>query len=96
MKNQDNDNSQERNFITLPYADDFCLITTNKRTHQKLINEINNNINSMGMKLKPSKCRSFSLSRGSSKVVDFFIGESHLERGTKIPGQGNFLYREIF
>ena len=63
-------------YITLPYADDYCLITTNKRTHQKVINEIDNNINSMGMQLKPSKSRSFSLSSGSSKVVDFFIGEN--------------------
>ena len=38
---------QEKKFITLPYADDFCLITTNKRTHQKLINEIDENIESM-------------------------------------------------
>ena len=69
---------QEKKFITLPYADDFCLITTNKRTHQKLINEIDDNIESMGMKLKPSKCSSFSLSSGSSKVVEFFyrIGQS--------------------
>ena len=26
---------------TLPFADDFCLITTNKRTHQKAIDTIN-------------------------------------------------------
>ena len=68
---------QERKLITLPYADDFCLITTHQRTHQKLINEIDTNIQSMGMMLKPSKCRSFSLSRGASKVVDFFIGQSN-------------------
>ena len=43
-------------YITLPYADDFCLLSTNKRTHQKIINIINQNILSMGMRLKPSKC----------------------------------------
>ena len=25
--------------ITLPYADDFCLITSNLKTHQNIINE---------------------------------------------------------
>ena len=63
-------------------------------THQKLINEINNNINSMGMKLKPSKCRSFSLSRGSSKVVDFFIGESRVPSISE--EEQKFLGRVIF
>ena len=51
-----NENSTA-SFITLPYADDFCLITTDVRRHQKLIKEIDTNITSMGMKLKPSKCR---------------------------------------
>ena len=81
-------------YITLPYADDFCLITTNKRTHQKVINEIDNNINSMGMKLKPSKCRSFSLSSGSSKVVDFFIGEYRVPSISE--EEQKFLGRVIF
>ena len=47
--------------VILPYADDFCLLTTNLRTHQKMINRINSNITSMGIKLKPSKCTSFFL-----------------------------------
>ena len=56
--------------ITLPYADDFCLVTTNMRCHQKYMNEINTNINSMGMKLKPCKCRSFSIcSEKSQKCI---------------------------
>ena len=51
----------DEKFITLPYADDFCLITTDLRTRQRLINIINSHITSMGMMLKPSKCRPFSL-----------------------------------
>ena len=62
--------------ITLPYADDFCLITTNLKTHQNIINEIHNNINSMGMKLKPSKCRSFSIRSGISANIPFHIGDT--------------------
>ena len=50
--------------ITLPYADDFCLITLNQRTHQRLINSILEKTQSMNLTLKPSKCRSISISQG--------------------------------
>ena len=69
-------NLEDKRFITLPYADDFCIITTHKRSHQKIINTINNHVISMGMKLKPSKCRSFSISSGRPTSVSFSIGES--------------------
>ena len=45
--------------ITLPYAYDFCLITTDLRKHQNIQNEIKSKIESMGMRLKPAKCRYF-------------------------------------
>ena len=61
--------------ITLPYTDDFCLITTDMTVHKRLISEIYSHINSMGMSLKPSKCRSFSLVKGKPTCVDFYIGE---------------------
>ena len=64
--------------ITLPYADDFCLITTDLRTHQKIINEIQSNICSMGMKLKPSKCRSLSIRSGTSSKISFNIGNTSI------------------
>ena len=64
--------------VTLPYADDFCLVTTNMRTHQKYINKINTNIKSMGMKLKPSKCRSFSICSGKAKHVSFCIDDNQI------------------
>ena len=60
-------------FITLPFADDFCLITRNKIHHQKIINEIVGHTESMNMTLKPSKCRSISIASGSSKEVIFKI-----------------------
>ena len=63
-------------FITLPYADDFCLITTNKRTHQRIMTAINSKIDTMGMKLKPVKCRSFSIKSGSPSDLNFQIGEN--------------------
>ena len=66
---------KEENVITLPFADDFCLITTDLRTQQRLITQTNDNINSMGMQLKPSKCRSFSIRSGKPIIKHFLIGE---------------------
>ena len=66
---------QDEKFITLPFADDFCLITTDKRTHQRMMNKINDHINSMGMMLKPSKCRSFTLKAGRPEKENFKISE---------------------
>ena len=62
-------------YVTLPYADDFCLITTNQRTHQNLISDIRRKITSMGMRLKPSKCTSLSIASGKSRNVPFYIGD---------------------
>ena len=59
-----------------------------------MIKQINDHINSMGMMLKPSKCRSFSLSRGASKVVDFFIGLSRVPSISE--EEQKFLGRVIF
>jgi len=60
--------------ICLPYADDFTLITSNKRDHQNLIKEIVNKTQSMNLMLAPNKCRSFSISTGKPDVVNFKIG----------------------
>ena len=43
--------------ITLPFADDFNLITTDKRRHQLMFRCLQH-LWTMGLKLKPSKCRS--------------------------------------
>ena len=66
---------QDQKFITLLFADDFCLITSDKRSHQRIIKQINDHINSMGMMLKPSKCRSFSLKGGRPSKEIFNINE---------------------
>ena len=65
---------EDEQFITLPYADDLCIITSDKTTQQRLMNKINEQIISMGMKIKPSKCRSFSLSSGKHSVIHFKFG----------------------
>ena len=68
----------EKKVITLPYADDFCLITTNMRTQQKIISQLNSHIQSMGMELKPSKCRTFSIKSGKSSQTSFHIGDMEI------------------
>ena len=75
----------EKNFITAPFADDFCLITTNKKTHQRLINLIEKRTLSMGLKLKPSKCVSLSLTAGSPTDIPFKIGNNTLPTLFKEP-----------
>ena len=42
------------------------------------MDDINNQITSMGMKLKPSKCRSFSISRGTPVATSFHIGDNEI------------------
>ena len=66
----------DTSIVTLPYADDFCLISTHIGTHQNTIDKINSQVSSMGMKLKPSKCRSFSLRSGKPEAIHFNIGEN--------------------
>ena len=52
-------NLGQEQIITLPHADDFCVSKTNKFQHRNPINRININTQSMGMKLKQSKCAHF-------------------------------------
>ena len=86
----------ESNIITLPFADDFCLISTNERTQRRLIQEIDSKIRSMGLRLKPIKCRSFSVVSGKSKSVSFSIGDQLIptiqEKEQKFQGKVLFFF----
>ena len=66
-------------YLTTPFADDFNLITRNKRTHQRLINKLFEWSDSMGLKLKPSKCKSLSLVSGQPQSINFQMGDDILE-----------------
>ncbi len=59
--------------ITTSFADDFNLCTTSRRTHQKLINDISSWTKSMKLKLKPIKCKSFSLVSGKPTALIFTL-----------------------
>ena len=74
-------------YITLPFADDFCLITTNKLTHRRLINDINGKLLSINLPLKPSKCRSISICSGKPKSITFSIGDISLQAVLEKPEQ---------
>ena len=71
--------------ITTPYADDFNLITTNKLQHQKIINNLTKYSTSMGLTLKPTKCRSLSICAGSPKEIDFKIDDSVVQSVKQSP-----------
>ena len=64
------------------------------RTHQRLLNEIADKVNSLGKKIKPTKCRSFSIRSGKPSKIDFLI------EGNNIPSIANedqtFLERLLF
>ena len=68
----------EEKIITLPYADDFRLITIDPRKHQKNQIEIKSKIESIGMRLKPAKCRSFSIRSSVPSRINFAIGETEI------------------
>ena len=61
--------------ITLPFADDFNLLTGHKKTHQNIINEIMGWAASMGLVLKPRKCKSLSIKAGRSAAEEFRLGD---------------------
>jgi hypothetical protein len=65
-------------YITTPFADDLNLITTNKRTHQRLLNEISSWTSSMSLKLKPVKCKSLSIVSGKSTPIIFKLGDNEV------------------
>ena len=68
--------TSDRNIINLPYADDFCVITSNKTTHQKILDDINGKVKSIGIKIKSSECRSLSISSGSPKIEHFKVDDN--------------------
>ena len=71
--------------FTTPYPDDFNLITTNKLQHQKIINNLTKYSTSMGLTLKPTKCRSLAICAGSPKEIDFKIDDSVIQSVKQSP-----------
>ena len=56
-----------------PFADDFDLITYNVKKHQKLMLNVQQKAESMGLTFKPSKFRSLSIQAGKVTDTKFFL-----------------------
>ena len=65
-------------YITLPFADDFNLITRDIRKHRKLMARLQDLTSSMGLRLKPRKCRSLSIKSGKSVDLPFSLGDAQI------------------
>ena len=61
------------NVITTPFADDFNIITRDKSLHQQVVNDVENKIKSMGLVIKPKKCRSLSIVNGKTMKHPFVL-----------------------
>ena len=57
--------------ITTPFEDDFNLITHDKKLHQELLTDIESNIKSIGLVIKPQKCGSLSIVGGRTVNIEF-------------------------
>ena len=71
-----------KNVITTPFADDFNIISRNMKLHQKIVLDVEKKLRSMGLVLKPQKCRALSIQSGTPKVVEFHLTN---ETGSKVP-----------
>ena len=74
---------KETAVITTPFADDFNLISSNHKRHQKLISAVVEKAETMGLSFKHSKCRSLSIQNGSPTNVKFVLKSSE-ETGEKV------------
>ena len=65
--------------ISTPFADDFNIITSNSRTHQRILKNVESYAKSMNLILEPTKCKSLTISAGYSKVIKFKLSEQIIE-----------------
>ena len=65
--------------ISTPFADDFNVITSNARSHQRILKNVEKFAKSMNLCLEPTKCKSLSICSGSSKLVKFKLSDSEID-----------------
>lgn len=87
-------NKPDEKINCLAFADDLTIITSRSSSMTKLLRDIDLNLKSVGMKLKPNKCRTFSLSRGVSKDTPFKLGGIVMENINEEPMKflGSFIF----
>ena len=62
--------------ITTQFADDFNVISKNSTSHQELVSDVEKKLQSMGLVLKPLKCRSLSVRSGKVTKMTFNLKSS--------------------
>ncbi len=67
------------NVISTPFADDFNVITTHSRVHQRILQNVERFAQSMNLVLEPTKCKSLSICSGTSKVIEFNLNDSIIQ-----------------
>ena len=69
-------NSSASSVITTPFADDFNIITREKTMHQELVTDVEEKIKTMGLVIKPSKCRSLTIQNGKVENIHFKLKDT--------------------
>ena len=62
-----------KSVVTTPFADDFNILTRSKSMQQNLISDIEEKLESMGLVVKPEKCRSLSIVKGKVENIKFVL-----------------------
>ena len=65
--------------ISTPFANDFNVITTNSRTHQRILKNVKKYAKTMNLNLEPAKCKSLPISSGSSKIVKIKLSDLNID-----------------
>ena len=67
-----------RQVIQLAFADDLTLCFKNKKTAQRQLTDINNTFDSVGLTLKPQKCKSLSICSGKVTDISFKLRDEQI------------------
>ena len=62
----------------LAFCDDITVISSDRRFHQRLIDDLSAKLKTMGMHLKPTKSRALSICAGRPKEVMFYLNEESI------------------
>ena len=73
-------NKSVRNVISTPFADDFNIISKNITMHQKLVTDVEKKIRTMGLVLKPRKCRALSIKSGKAEIINFHLTDEKCDK----------------
>lgn len=72
-------NFRGKSIVSLAFADDITLCYRNKKTAQRLLYRIDEQFKSVGLTLKPAKCKSLSICSGKVSGINFQLGGQDLE-----------------